>query len=912
MRLSHEDLLTGRADALFAIEHGRNLFLATFNAHDGAGRPATTGTGGARLRRAAPQNFNRISGPDAGSCVACHNKPFVGGSGDNVANVFVLAQDFPHLNFDGGEGDRFEDHSLRDVGNERNTVGMFGSGWVELVAREMSTELRAIRQAASDEAIAGRQSVTKPLVTKGIDFGTITARPDGSFYNAGIRGVDSDLVVKPFHQKGVVASLRVFTNNALNHHHGMQSTERFGKDTDPDGDGVKNELLDGDVTALTLFQATLPVPGRVLPGVAGPAREAADRGERLFGSIGCASCHSPELIVRSSVFVEPGPFNPPGNLRQGDYWREVQVDLVQVASGPKLPRAQDGSIRVPLYSDMKRHDMGPALDDERLVQAGVPTSEFVTPRLWGVASNGPWLHQGRATTLDEAILMHDGEGKVSRDAYAALATLDRAAVVEFLRTLQVLPEGTTDLVTIGAPSNTYGDQPSMLEHIGTEIFDVSPTPEAVIAKLLAHGRTMFDADFNHLDGAGRPKSTGTGNPREERKGFESINRISGPDANSCRGCHNQPRSGGGGDNVANVFVLAQANPHIAFDRQGGDGFKDLDLDNVGNERNTVGMWGSGFVELLGREISIDLMRQRDEGIAQARRENRAVTVALRSKGIDFGHVAIDANGNVDAHGVEGIDEDLVIKPFHQKGVVASLREFTNNALNHHHGMQSSERFGKNVDADGDGKTDEVLEGDVTAMTLWQATLPVPGRMLPSDPGRRAAVDEGERLFDAIGCARCHVPELVLDDPVFTEPGPFHTKGNLRPGDVPHVVGVDLTRFGPGPRLDREQDGTVRVPVYTDFKRHDLGPLCNNEKLQQAGVATGLFLTRKLWGFASEPTYLHHGRATTIRDAIEMHGGEAEDTRRAFRELDSKQQAMMLDFLGTLQVLDVGPSRIRMR
>ncbi|MCA8972827.1 MAG: hypothetical protein KDC95_23790, partial [Planctomycetes bacterium] len=111
LRLSHEDLLTGRADALFAIDHGRDLFLATFNAHDGAGRPATTGTGGSRLRRAAPQNFNRISGPDSGSCVACHNKPFAGGSGDNVANVFVLAQDFPHLNFDGGEGDRFEDHS---------------------------------------------------------------------------------------------------------------------------------------------------------------------------------------------------------------------------------------------------------------------------------------------------------------------------------------------------------------------------------------------------------------------------------------------------------------------------------------------------------------------------------------------------------------------------------------------------------------------------------------------------------------------------------------------------------------------------------------------------------------------------------------------------------------------------------
>jgi hypothetical protein len=58
-----------------------------------------------------------------------------------------------------------------------------------------------------------------------------------------------------------VVSLREFTNNAFNHHHGIQSTERFGKDTDPDGDGHMNEMTRADVTAATLFQAQLPVPG---------------------------------------------------------------------------------------------------------------------------------------------------------------------------------------------------------------------------------------------------------------------------------------------------------------------------------------------------------------------------------------------------------------------------------------------------------------------------------------------------------------------------------------------------------------------------------------------------------------------------------------------------------------------------
>ena len=49
------------------------------------------------------------------------------------------------------------------------------------------------------------------------------------------------LVIRPFHQQSLVVSIREFTNNAMNHHHGMQSVERFGRDTDPYGDGFKNE-----------------------------------------------------------------------------------------------------------------------------------------------------------------------------------------------------------------------------------------------------------------------------------------------------------------------------------------------------------------------------------------------------------------------------------------------------------------------------------------------------------------------------------------------------------------------------------------------------------------------------------------------------------------------------------------------
>jgi hypothetical protein len=67
-----------------------------------------------------------------------------------------------------------------------------------------------------------------------------------------------------------VVSIRQFTNNAMNHHHGMQSEERFGLNTDPDADGFTNELTVADLTAISMYQATLPVPGRVIVTSANP------------------------------------------------------------------------------------------------------------------------------------------------------------------------------------------------------------------------------------------------------------------------------------------------------------------------------------------------------------------------------------------------------------------------------------------------------------------------------------------------------------------------------------------------------------------------------------------------------------------------------------------------------------------
>ena len=417
--------------------------VASFNTLDGAGRPETTGTGADRERRDAPQNFNRISGPDANACSGCHNLPRVGGGGDNVANVFVLGQRLPFANFDGQAGDDFQSHTLSSVGNERATIGMFGSGYIELLAREMTADLHGIRDAAIAESRTAGRVVAKDLVSKGVSFGRISAHPDGSVDASEVAGVDADLIIKPFHQKGVVISLRQFTNNAMNHHHGIQAAERFGSGIDADGDHVADELTTGDVTAITIFQATLPPPGRVLPADAAAAA-AAERGSQLFSSIGCAVCHVPALPLNNPVFTEPNPYNPPGNLQLSQVPQPFAVDLTALSFETRLERNEQGVVMVTAFTDLKRHDMGAALNNETLEQDGVPTNQWLTRKLWGMASEPPFLHHGRATLISEAIMLHGGEAEEARNQFSRLSDADRAAIVEFLKTLQILPESRAD------------------------------------------------------------------------------------------------------------------------------------------------------------------------------------------------------------------------------------------------------------------------------------------------------------------------------------------------------------------------------------------------------------------------------------------------------------------------------------
>jgi hypothetical protein len=153
-----------------------------------------------------------------------------------------------------------------------------------------------------------------------------------------------------------------------------------------------------------------------------------------------------------------------------------------------------------------------------------------------------------------------------------------------------------------------------------------------------------------------------------------------------------------------------------------------------------------------------------------------------------------------------------------------------------------------VDADGDGFVNELTRADVTAASIFQATLPVPGGVISRDPAVRAAVVNGERKFQAIGCANCHIPALPLTHAgwVYTEPNPYNPPVNLQVGDAA-TLSVDLTDpHLPQPRL-KVVGGVVNVPAYTDFKLHDITsgpgdpnrePLDMNQPAGHAGLLCG--------------------------------------------------------------------------
>lgn len=128
-------------------------------------------------------------------------------------------------------------------------------------------------------------------------------------------------------------------------------------------------------------------------------------GKALFTEIQCASCHIPE-------------------------WTTPSSDILALSNKTFFP-----------YTDLLLHDMGPALDDG-VTEGSAETYEWRTPALWGLglspnSQGGSYflMHDGRAKSIEEAIVLHGGEAENSKNQFTSLSEGDKEALIKFLKSL---------------------------------------------------------------------------------------------------------------------------------------------------------------------------------------------------------------------------------------------------------------------------------------------------------------------------------------------------------------------------------------------------------------------------------------------------------------------------------------------
>ena len=160
---------------------------------------------------------------------------------------------------------------------------------------------------------------------------------------------------------------------------------------------------------------------------------------------------------------------------------------------------------------------------------------------------------------------------------------------------------------------------------------------------------------------------------------------------------------------------------------------------------------------------------------------------------------------------------------------------------------------------------------------------------------------GRARLDALRCTTCHVADLEIDSD--RRVADVETVHDPQRGIFNRLFATASTRFV---AIDDGQTHALVLPkgepfvvrnIFTDFKRHDLGP--NFHEREYDGTRRNEFLTEALWGVGSTAPYGHDGRSINLEEVILRHGGEAKESRDRFARLNDSEKREVLDFLATL-------------
>ncbi|MDB4939110.1 MAG: hypothetical protein JWP87_6082 [Labilithrix sp.] len=258
---------------------------------------------------------------------------------------------------------------------------VLGRGYIEAVA-DSEIERVAAEQQARTDGIHGR--------INRVTF-TSEANTDKSFH-AHAKG-ETNLIGR-FGVKGRIATIDDFTADAFQGDMGMTSPMRPVELPNPDG--LQDDKRPGVdvpleyVNDISLYLRLIAIPKRA---------DLDEVGRAAFDTALCSTCHVPSMKTRA------------------DY-----------------PIALLAGIDAPIYTDLLLHDMGPALADG-IADGNAGPADWKTAPLIGLRFEKTFLHDGRAHTIEDAILLHDGEARVSLDRFRALSPADGSALVRFVNAL---------------------------------------------------------------------------------------------------------------------------------------------------------------------------------------------------------------------------------------------------------------------------------------------------------------------------------------------------------------------------------------------------------------------------------------------------------------------------------------------
>jgi len=610
-------------------------------------------------------------------CIACHRRPAIGGGSGLYRNFFMAGTRLPDGSFipaesagDAGGVVRMyyygTDEPARpsfpdtiNVVTQRNPIPFYGVG---LLAELSESEIlsRADPDDEDGDGISGRPNWDRGFVGR---FGrkaqtvSIEAFLRGPLFNH--LGITTDPLSEEMKGELPVDSRSRLVSAYWSAVRGLRIFAQAAAPDEPllDSDGVPDpEMSAEDLFALVSFAMLLAAPELETPS------EQSVRGANVFDKIGCGSCHTPRI------------------------------------EGPRGP--------LHVYSDLLLHDMGEELADG-IEQGDATGSEFRTQPLWGISAVGPYLHDGRAETIRQAVLLHGGEGQASRDKAEELSEEDFEDLIEFMLSLGGRSQYSTGLIPPGEPIAPPGEY-------GGPIRPLSPEEKALFLK----GREIFDREFGY--------ETGVGNP-----GFNG---------DSCRSCHFDPVFGGAGPRGVNVIR------HGIIDAEGS--FSPTSIGTMLHKQTTVAeyanppakaanvfehrqppsIFGMGLVDMLSEEIIIANADPDDED----------------GDGIS-GRVSWIKDGRVGRFG--------------WKAQVPSLSEFVRDAVGAELGMTLPYQYGLMFGATQDEDIISDPEFDLAeaqALVFYLANLaPPPRQGDPNDP----LVRQGEGVFQKVGCGSCHIPTL---------------------------------------------------------------------------------------------------------------------------------------------------------